>query len=233
MITDHHFKALNILGRQSRFAFAGPADWRFPIALTAQELAEWYWRIKKWYLVAGFSATAGGHTAEYPDGIITGTTASVELDIAVTGAFFDGAFPFTSPAPPGTTVSSGHAFVLFSSDAGPYLNEPGSPDYYPAIKIEGGCFAQTPSPDPVTDSAGVSFSSDPGAFGTDNETTATIYGKTMPLYWRESPDPAVGDGHITHTGLTITPYEWWPYEAADASPIYNTSTGAELQSPLN
>lgn len=46
----------------------------------------------------------------------------------------------------------------------------------------------------------------------------------------------------THgVGTTIDPImtgsmeveEYWPYAALDASPIYNTTTGAQLQSPLN
>jgi hypothetical protein len=32
--------------------------------------------------------------------------------------------------------------------------------------------------------------------------------------------------------ITLDPLEYWPYSARDSSPIYNTSTGAQLQDPL-
>lgn len=38
---------------------------------------------------------------------------------------------------------------------------------------------------------------------------------------------------ITCTQFDFTPSEFWPYAAVDSSPIYNTTTGAQLQDPRN
>jgi len=54
--------------------------------------------------------------------------------------------------------------------------------------------------------------------------TYDLYGPTIAL-------PTAHD--IAFTASSFEVVEYWPYAALDASPIYNTTTGAQLQSPLN
>jgi hypothetical protein len=67
--------------------------------------------------------------------------------------------------------------------------------------------------------------------------TATIDGKNITLYlWIDlSLEPFGNPGvmSVTATQFDLDPVEFWPYAAKDASPLYNTTTGAQLQSPLN
>lgn len=53
-----------------------------------------------------------------------------------------------------------------------------------------------------------------------------IFGNAFDLY----ADPA---NNVVVTTASFEAAEYWPYAAGDGSPIYNTTTGAELQSPAN
>lgn len=56
--------------------------------------------------------------------------------------------------------------------------------------------------------------------------TATVLGESFDVYATTANSPVL-------TEATLEEAEYWPYAALDASPIYNTTTGAQLQSPLN
>lgn len=58
--------------------------------------------------------------------------------------------------------------------------------------------------------------------------TASLIGVEVDMFYVGVP--AVGTPSVS---IVVTKGEYWPYAAADGSPIYSTTTGAQLQSPTN
>lgn len=63
----------------------------------------------------------------------------------------------------------------------------------------------------------------------DGTITGMIDGYDLTLYYALVA-PAMS---FTLSSFVLTPVEYWPYAAKNGSPIYNTTTGAELQDPRN
>jgi hypothetical protein len=200
-----------LVNRPDPYAAVPKADEKFPLQLTLGETVRWYWGVKRWELTTDFkvvwSDSAAGdtylQTVELTGGDAGGRTGLTEDDL-----FFE------------------------ANDQGAGYRSPAIGEYYPAIYIFG-LIRNNGTPDQLK------FSSDP----TDNggsptsSMTATIDGKNITLYlWIDlSLEPFGNPGvmSVTATQFDLDPVEFWPYAAKDASPLYNTTTGAQLQSPLN
>lgn len=194
-------------------------------ALTLEEAIRWRWRVKNWEVTTDFQA---GDLA-LPSGDMTPTSIEREEDlIGITHNAFE-------------VVGGGEestAFVtlwLFGPPPESYPFSIGSvsrsgSDYRPFVQISGAII-----PFGSEFSEDLSFHTDPAAIDlfapVQGEITALIDGKEIPLYYSQN---FIGEAPVfTITQLEFTPVEFWPYAAAGGSPIYNTTTGAQLQDPRN
>lgn len=198
----------------------------YPITLTKAQIIEWYWRVRLWTLATDFAAISNGTSLTLDSALVPdGSNPARERDLIL----FPGAKIFGVPgtsAGAGSTVNVS-SVTLFNITPAMY-RQPNATDYLPYFVISGTIAAD----DGAGNVAQLPFSSRaadiPGYAGS---IAANVYGKTLPLYYRED---VVGAGtSFVHTTFDLAPLEWWPYAAEDASPIYDTATGSQLQSPLN
>lgn len=211
---------------------AGGGSFPYATAMTFDEAIKLFWRVKEWSLSTDGAVTASGITTTLPNGVLTG------------GAVQDGGFVMTSEiqhvnqalSGPGVqctkdaTSANGdsHASFGFFIDGvtnAPVVHTTGG-NFYPPFFVGG--VTRTASGEPIA--ADLAVTNDPG--GTPKGSiTATIDGIPFTLYYDYVLDPGAS---FTLTHFDLTPASYWPYAAlADGTPIYNTSTGAQLQAPTN
>lgn len=181
----------------------------FSCAMPYEKIKECWWRVKLWQVITDVESTTSGVTTTLPSGTIP-----------------DDNFPlFQSELDLARQINKqkdykqilGTSSIRFSigggAGGGPgILNASGT--YYPYFNLSG--------------DAGISITTDSTGSPTDSF-TGTFNGSNVPIYIF---DPGVDS--YTATQLDITPVEWWPYASrADGSPIWNTTTGAQLQDPTN
>lgn len=192
----------------------------FPVAMPFTECIEKFWRIKKWAVATDFVQTAGAQVATFLSQTMNGgSTATRENELVLQGQYIACGLPVDVNG----TVGDVGAFELFRFPPSPGIYTTGG-DLYPAINI-----GSNLDVDDGINKIRVNLSQDPtGAAGS---ITATVDGHNVTLYHR--PEVQTGDGAYSITFMDFTPVEWWPYAAEDASPIYDTATGAQLQNPRN
>lgn len=103
--------------------------------------------------------------------------------------------------------------------------------FYPEFTTDGAAVTGTLPAD-----VGVSFDSYNIGGTPDATGTCNIEGLSVPVSIPVFINASSIDGRpttVTGTTITFTPSLWWPYKGADGNPIYDTATGAELQSPRN
>jgi hypothetical protein len=186
----------------------------FPIAVPLADCIEIYWRIKNWNISTDIIVTDSSPTPPdtYPmqsgDMTPSASNATRELDL-----IFSIDHQFQEP--------TGAWSIPFGVI--PPINESGE-TFYPAIVLSaslGGPFAV------------VSFN--PSVVGFPFVAAGSFTGsvKGLPITVYMFLNSSISGLSITGSFLDITPIEWWPYAAKDGSPIYDTSTGAQLQDPRN
>jgi len=61
----------------------------------------------------------------------------------------------------------------------------------------------------------------------------TLFGKTINISgFLNDVGYGTGYGYTLPTSMSLVPTSYWPYASTNNTPIYNTSTGAQLQSPF-
>jgi hypothetical protein len=211
----------------------------YPIALTLAKAIEWYHRIATWTATNDLAASVSNGT----DGQATGMN-SVFTSVTNSGPggqLIPGAHTHTWDIyGTGTGVSSGVGTLsLFTNPfdvTNAYLNAlvKDGDDYYPRIFVAftvGASVSSTPSY--PSDYALTQVLTN-GFYGPPTgNLTVSIDGFNFTLPWSEQNAGSPSTFTYQHSMLDFTPASYWAFEALDASPIYDTTTGAQLQDPRN
>lgn len=198
-------------GSDSTFAYL--------IAVVFTQIIKWYWRVKQWTISAAtMSITAGTGGTAVTNQVVPGDFSPLsgsELQLIQQGTQFG-------------FVTGGSAPMemdLFVGTVAPSIKKSGS-TLYPSLAITGTFSAD----DGLGNIISVSFINDPSLAGATGNFNAMVDGITVAIYYKVS---STGTTSYDLSALTIIPKVFWPYGALDGSAIYDTATGAQLQSPLN
>lgn len=214
-------------------SYTSPTD-DYPIIVPEEEstntsasIARWFYRVKKWKISTDFTVTDSATptpnvysltSGTLPNGFVNNPTRELDTIMAMStgnNQFREYGFPYTVN---GTSFAqTGQIDIVSSLNAGPSVAPiivSGS-DFYPYLFL-----------DVTLDSINLSFN-DPAA--TDS-VSGSIDGIPITI---QIFDASGGLDTYSITQFDITPEEYWPYAAADGSPIYDTSSGAVLQNPQN
>jgi hypothetical protein len=194
-----------------RTDFLGESGSPYPFEFTLDELAEFWWRIKK---IDTGSITFPGDDDLIPEFTVSGTIDSYEEEIQLVEELskefrkkFDDAF-ISEEEPQSVVLSLTNADINCV-----FHNEKYYPFFYFAMYgFEGD----------------LQLLGTVSGFFSDLETpigTLTYKEKSTTLYSYFESETAVN--------IDLTPSEYYAYAATDGSPIYNTTTGERLQDPRN
>lgn len=215
LITPSQSSGFNGFTYPSVFSQSTGAGTGYPVGVSLDKAIKWLWRVKEWTVAWSGSVTYSPDTGTFTTTQLTRSpvTATTELALAVQG----GLTQSHSDA-----IAHQSATLLFSDAA---INDDLAGLWFPFFNdISGFIDADDPS------EALLRFS-----FLTDgshvDSAVGSFDGEPITIYYFTSGTP--GPDAYTVGTVTITPASFWPYAALDASPIYNTTTGAQLQSPLN
>lgn len=162
-----------------------------------------WWRVKNWSVSTDVSSTTSGTTISLNSGTM------VNQSIILFSTELDLARRRDTTRFYNQTSGAGP--IGFSYGGG-IINNSGS--YYPFFTLSG-------------TAGNIQISQDPA--GAASSFTGTLKGSSVTLYVIDN-----GADSYTATHLDITPVEWWPYASrADGSPIWSSTTGAQLQDPTN
>jgi hypothetical protein len=194
-----------------RTIFLGESGSPYPFEFTLDELAEFWWRIKK---IDTGSITFPGD-GDVPEFTVSGTLDSYEEEIQlveeITKDFFkrfDDAFELEGK-------SESARVLLVNEDMNCVFH---NGKYYPFFYFT--MFAFEGSAQLLGTAVGFNFSDVEIPIG-----TLTYKEKSTTLYSYFESETVVN--------IDLTPSEYYAYAATDGSPIYNTTTGARLQDPRN
>jgi hypothetical protein len=204
----------------------------FPAGMALATVDKWFHRSRIWSLSTDAKVSGGGGSVAFVQGDqapgacdAAGTAMANEKDHAAVGAaVLCNAVADIVPAA-GYTISGLLAIALFRATgyAAPAIYYDHT-NYFPALQIGANL-----SLDNGTNAAQLVLSSDPGTFSPPTGSiAATIDTETVTLYYKFTSS-GTGSMTLTHFDLTISSY--WPYPAKDGSPIYDTTTGLQLQDP--
>lgn len=193
--------------------------------VTLADCLKWYWRVKEWKVTADLLVTGPGGTAF----IVSGQTATVvlgpatELDMIQQGNhWLHNAMASGGTNPAGATHA---ALLLFGNGA--VSPEPAikfdAPNHFPWLEVN--AIVGT-----IIDGYVQFDSIQANVSPPDGSITAIVDGYAVTLYYQSHLDPGTT---LTGSSLVFTPVSYWPYAAADGTPIYDSATGAELQDPRN
>lgn len=223
---------------------------------TLPEFVRLYFRAKTWSMTTDAQvATSDGSslifTTPGTGGIRDGATNPItrERDLfydSNNDLFVGGPADFTGTA---TVTFNGAGLTLFGGNRidpfpSPVIYKdfvPTPPEFYIDVVISGAIGLRIGSPgDPNFEQAIVEFDTNQAVLegntgepitGTIN---ATVDGQTVPLYyWLSTFHVGAGIPTASISSMDFSITEYWPYAALDASPIYDTATGAQLQDPTN
>ena len=194
-----------------RTDFLGESGSPYPFEFTLDELAEFWWRIKK---IDPGSITFPGD-GDLPEFTVSGTIDSYEEEIQLVEELskeffknFDDAFiQEGEPISVAIGLKNEEINCIFHNEK-----------YYPFFYFTMNAF------EGVLELLGTAV----GFNFTDVETpigTLTYKEKSTTLYSYFESETVVN--------IDLTPSEYYAYAATDGSPIYNTTTGARLQDPRN
>lgn len=191
-----------------------------PFTTSQQKLIEYCRRVKLWSLSTDFTMTDSlGATFAMTNGTIPQIFGmpTREREMLV-GSNLESVAQWSWATSYTNDIAS---FQLFQDGAGGRLFR-NAGNLYPYLNVVATIFNNT-----LAESVALVSLSSGGAFAL-NGTIDTI---EFPLYVTidGTPQPT-----YTVSNFDLTPVEWWPYAAlSDGSPIYDTSTGAQLQDPRN
>lgn len=192
-----------------------------PVKVTLPDACKWWWRVKNWALQPSTWSVTDDEPATY--GFAAGNmmpdidNATRELDLINTGFV--------------------HRFLLQGTGSQLSQVNLGVDEDFP-LSIQDSDFIHVwPTLRLITTFLGaggaeIDFSFDPSLLGTvTGHFAGSIDGYAVDIYYDAS------NSHITSFtvgNMDFVPVEYWPYASLkDGSPIYNTSTGAQLQDPAN
>jgi hypothetical protein len=205
----------------------------YPIAVPLEEstnthasIARWFYRVRKWNISTDFSVTDSSTptpnvwTLDNGDLLdpVSGSNPTTELDtILYAGALHSQRiynFQFTENGGPLLEVGEIDIVTpnLIPSIAPVIVS--GS-DHYPSLVMS-----------IILDK--ITITTIPT--GATTSISGSIDGLPLTIYLE---DTSGGSDTYTFGSFDLTPSEFWPYAAADGSPIYDTTTGAVLQDPRN
>jgi hypothetical protein len=202
-------------------------DW--PMTTTFQECIKMWWRVKNWTFSSTWAISNGVNTGNLPSGTMTASTPpNTELDLA-DPTITERNFSLIGTAPASANqvyFNLNNSFINDGTNVYPKLSvgfKPYSTGPFTVLQIGND---GNPAGAPVSFSFQSSdFSPATGSF------MATVDGIFVEMFYDAFGTPGVD---YTIGNMIFTPVEYWPYAADDdGSPVYNTTTGAQLQSPLN
>lgn len=201
----------------------------FPLGTTYQNVKKWWSRVRGWTPTTDLQASAGPYLITFPstEQTLTDTDESTVRFLAVRDLIFSPDIN-TPASPPDET--SGRTDLLFTrlADQQDAIRKD-SGLFYLQLKISGSFRIVDNTGGNGVDAAWSTDAADlPGA--PTGMITGTLDGVGVTVYYWSTVG---GDGAFSITTLDFLPTLFWPYAAADASPIYNTTTGAQLQDPRN
>jgi len=207
----------------------------WPLKVPFDEAIKLYWRVKNWQLSTDLVVTLdaeGAFGGPYTYSAVSGTCTiggvnppARELDLTGYEGYVQVNF--------GTGGTGNFLLLGYSGTQVPtwIQDNPSSnvSDLWPNFEITGtfgginGSFTASVQFDTRSDI----LSTVSGSF------TATIDGNDVTVYYDASQNGG-GISVVTVDHMDFTPQEFWPYAALDAGgAIYDTSTGAQIQSPLD
>lgn len=193
-------------GFPAPFSIGTPAA-IYPISVAFTKIIKWFWRVKNWRLTTDLSVDGD---------VISGGAVTCSI-------IFGAARELDLVQPQSLVFQAASGVFLFNfeffGEAGP---TPGitfsAPNYKPSIQFTGDADTR------------VTFATNPTGLGTpDGTIVMLIDGEACNLYYFI----LFGGTVVTCTNFSLDPVLFWPYAAADTTPIYNTTTGAQLQDPRN
>lgn len=185
-----------------------------PVGMDFKEAMKMWWRIKTFSFSSTWSMVVAGTTYTFTSGNMSGATSrTTELDMtqAANDLRFD------------TIGTQACQFQLTTPFINTSKDEAGTiyPTFTFAINLITPSGIGTPYILFSTQDTG-------GSIGNFN---ADFDGLTLTIYYYF---PSGAPDSFSVGNMLIEAVEYWPYAAlSDGSPIYNTSTGAQLQSPTN
>lgn len=205
------------------------ANTYYPLALTADEMMELFWRVKEVEFDSDGQLDDGVAPLFFTDVPFPANTTTRERDLCLLQAgqvFSDANGGFTLG---GASAVISSIFRICENSATKVPCYKVGSSYYPRLDIGSTIEVDTP-PNPTifyvtSDRPNASIFADGSFSGSFGPYTLTYYwelGASNPFGFTES---------ITYYDVSFTAY--WPYAASDVTPIYNTSTGALLQNPRN
>lgn len=243
-----HFATVEDTDTSKSSGFTGfPAPWvaditgvegNYPNVVAFQKLIKWFWRAKRWTIATDFQFTAGAVTITFDQGVTGGgnvnsvpalTTSEKQLVYQGTGAGPGTSLNFTAT---GTGSISAVLLVFIDLAFDPTVLKPAifynSGALKPALVID-------ISVD-VNDSLGNRYklrlcSSSDIIPAPDGSIVATVDGENVTLFYKVEINTGITSATFTQLDLTIT--EFFPYAATDGSPVWNTTTGVQLQDENN
>lgn len=210
-----------------------------PVKISFTDAVKWFRRVKNWKVTtSGCSLTLAGTTVSLQSGNMTAGSGfpTRELDLLKTGPITGGdqlTWGKFDTDGSGNTSSCDIAYaglVSFPPWVMDDISNPAS-DLWPGF-ITGAVANLSFSP---SGTAEVRFAYNPAnlSAATGGTMTITIDGYSVTLYYSVILGSSAGSATFNPGAIAFDPVEYWPYAAADTSPIYNTSTGAQLQDPRN
>lgn len=198
-----------------------------PLMVTVQQSKKWWSRVKTWTMASTWSCVISGVTYAFDNGPMTPQSPSTsELDLVRPGTPRQNVATQTPPSANGIfTLALDPTFSLDDPTnlAGNVWVALGVPS---GFTTTGGTLGA-----PGSSSLGVYFACVPTAMPGGVATgsfSALLDGEAFDLYYFDAGTDSYSAG-----AMEFTPTEFWPYAAMDGSPIYDTATGAQLQSPTN
>jgi len=195
------------------FPFASGSVASRPFAANYHDCIKWWWRVKNWTISTDLQEVDNtSATWTLANGTMNpgGSNAARELNLIGGVAHEFGI---------GDATTNGFTAAFFGSTGSRIILNSGQ--YYPDITGIG--FV---GPNTADGRVSIFLGSVPGL----PEISGTIDGYTIPIAYDAT---TFAPSSFTFSTFVMTPVEYWPYAATNGSPIYNTSTGAQLQSPLS
>jgi hypothetical protein len=207
-----------------------------PVKITFQDAIKWWWRVQNWnfdsscVLVSGGGGVPDRSFVSGPMGPL-GDNATRELGLIPNIGYGEGGHQWSADTTPfGGSGSASLSFLpnwLYDDPT----NNVGN--IWPGVGLNDG--GGTPSEITNDNGSAVYLDTNPENLpeAATGSFTATIDGYDVTVYYYADIAPDSGDS-FTPGSMTISPISYWPFAAlADGSPIYDTTTGAQLQSPLD
>jgi len=195
------------------FPFASGSSPDNPIVVNYLDCIKWWWRVKNW--------TISTDLQEVDNASATWTLDNGTMNPGPRNSTreFNLIAPTEHSFGIGDSTTNGFSMAFMGAIGSQIILNAGQ--YYPDITGNG--FV---GPNPTDGQVQIFLGSVPGF----PEISGTIDGYTIPIAYDATTNPP---SSYVFTTFVMTPVEYWPYAATNGSPIYNTSTGAQLQSPLS